>query len=84
VRKALQGKPSAETRRRLERLLGSIDGRTDISGERLQIIRSIEVLERIDTPDTRQFLESLANGAPGALQTEEAKVSLRRLKQAKN
>jgi WD40 repeat protein len=78
VRKALQSKPSAETRRRLEQLLSSIDGRVNLVGERLRILRAIEVLERTRTPEARQLLQTLANGAPGALQTEEAKESLQR------
>jgi hypothetical protein len=45
----------------------------------LQTIRGIEVLERIGTPQARQLLQELANGAPGSLQTEEAKESLERL-----
>ncbi len=46
-------------------------------------MRNIEVLERIGTPEARQLLQTLANGAPGALQTEEAKDSLQRLSQDK-
>lgn len=79
ARKTLQGKPSAETRRRLEQLLSTIDGRGNISNDRLQTIRAVEVLERIGTSKARQLLQALADGAPGALQTEEAKGSLGRL-----
>ncbi len=79
ARKTLQGKPSAEMRRRLEQLLSAVDGRGNISNDRLQAIRAIELLERIGTPEARQLLQNLANGAPGVLQTEEAKESFQRL-----
>ena len=38
------------------------------------------VLERIGTPEAQNVLETLARGAPGARETEEAKASLERLK----
>jgi hypothetical protein len=37
------------------------------------------VLEQIGTPEARRVLAWLAEGAPGARQTEEAKAALRRL-----
>jgi len=79
ARKALQEKPSPETRRRLEQLLSTIDGHGNISDDRLRTSRAIEVLERIGTSEARQLLQALASGAPGALQTEEAKESFQRL-----
>jgi hypothetical protein len=82
ARKALQGKTSAEVRRRLEQLL-ALNSRVNLTGDRLQTLRAIEVLESISTPEARQILQTLANGAPGVLQTEEAKDSLQRLGQDK-
>jgi len=38
-------------------------------------------LERIGSPDAQAALQKLASGAPGARETEEAKVSLERLAQ---
>jgi hypothetical protein len=78
-RKALKGKISPEMKKRLEELLGSIDSHGNMSGERIQILRALEVLERVGTPEARQLLQRLADGAKGALQTEEAKESLQRL-----
>jgi hypothetical protein len=61
-----------------ERLLGRLEG-TGPSGERLQALRGIEVLELIGSRDARQVLERLAKGAPEARLTQEAKASLERL-----
>ena len=43
------------------------------------MLRAIEVLEHIGTAEARQVLKSLANGAPEARRTREAKSSLERL-----
>ena len=43
------------------------------------MLRALEVLERIGTPEARQILLSLAKGAPEAALTQEAKASLERL-----
>jgi RNA polymerase sigma factor (sigma-70 family) len=76
LRKALQEKPSLETRRRLEALLSDLEG-----DERLRSLRAIEVLERINDKSARHLLRRLAEGAAGAWLTEEARLSLRRLEQ---
>jgi WD40 repeat protein len=81
ARKILQGKPTAETRRRLEQLLSDVDSRIYLAGDRLQTLRAIEVLERIGSADARQLLQKLANGGSGSLQTEQAIESLKRLGQ---
>ena len=44
-----------------------------------RIVRAIEVLEKTNTPEGRQILESLAKGAGGALQTREAQAALARM-----
>jgi hypothetical protein len=49
--------------------------------ETLQAIRAVEVLEGIGTPDARQLLEALAEGAPEASLTLKAKAALGRLVQ---
>src|SRR5262249_18314782 len=46
---------------------------------RLQPLRALEVLERLDTPETQQLLNKLADGAPDAWPTQEAKAINRRL-----
>jgi hypothetical protein len=50
-----------------------------LSRERLRVLRSLEVLERIGSSEARQVIQILAGGAPGAQLTREAKAALRRL-----
>lgn len=73
LREALANKPSPEVRRRVEVLLAHIEN------EHRGIIRTVEVLEYIATPGARELLRSLAQGAPEARLTQEAKASLDRL-----
>jgi WD40 repeat protein len=76
LRAALAGQPSVEVRRRIEVLLNQLDPCT--SPERLRALRALEVLEQIGTPEAQQVLEKLAQGAPQARLTQEAKAALRR------
>lgn len=78
LREVLESKPSLEVRRRVERLLARLDER-ELSAERLQALRAVEVLERAGTAEARQVLAALAAGAPGAWLTRQAKASLMRL-----
>jgi len=67
-----------ESRQRLEALQTKLTT-IAFTGERLRLVRAIEVLERIGSADARQVLETLAGGAPGALATSETQAALRRL-----
>jgi WD40 repeat protein len=79
LRQALAGKPSPEARKQLEQL---VSGPAVVcSGEALRGVRAVEVLERLGTPEGRQLLEELANGAAEARLTQEAKAVLRRAAQ---
>jgi hypothetical protein len=78
LRKALAGNPSPEVRRRMESILKKPP---KVSPETLRAIRAVEVLENIATPDARRLLESLAEGAPEAGLTRQAKAALARLPQ---
>jgi WD40 repeat protein len=78
LRRALEGKPPAEVRRRAEQLLHKLEGPTN-SPEVLRGVRAVEVLEQAGTPEARQLLERLAKGAPEARLTQEAKATLDRL-----
>jgi hypothetical protein len=78
LQKALEGKPSAETRRQVERLLERLESSAP-SPDALRPSRALEVLERIGTPEARQVLEGLAKGQPDAALTQEAKAALARL-----
>jgi RNA polymerase sigma factor (sigma-70 family) len=78
--RALEGKPTLEARRRLEDLQAKAHAAWwDVSGERLRMLRAIEVLELAGTKEAREVLETLAAGAEGARLTEEAKAALGRL-----
>jgi hypothetical protein len=80
LRKALEGRPALETRRRIEALLERASELwRNPSPERVRMLRSLEVLECAGTEEARQVLEALARGAPGARLTEEAKASTERL-----
>jgi hypothetical protein len=75
--KVLAGKPSAEVRRQVEKLAA----RCAPAGtpERLRALRTVEVLEHVGTAEAWRLLETLAEGAPEARLTQEAKASLERL-----
>jgi RNA polymerase sigma factor (sigma-70 family) len=79
VRQALAEKPALETRRRLERILAQVEGPVVTAPETVRAARALVVLERIASPEARQVLEKLAQGAPEARLTQEAKVTLERL-----
>jgi hypothetical protein len=67
---------SLETRRRVEQLLEKLSG---LSPQRVQAIRGLKVLERLDTAESRRLVAQLAAGQPGAWLTREAQAIRRRL-----
>jgi hypothetical protein len=77
LRRALEGKPSPEARRRVEALLAG--PRRVRSPEGLRGLRAVQALECVGTADARRVLEGLSRGAPEARLTREAKATLRRL-----
>ena len=78
LRQVLAANPSPEVRRRLETLLEKCS-RGIPSAEVLRRLRCVLVLERIGSPEARQVLQSMADGAPAALETQEARTALERL-----
>jgi hypothetical protein len=78
LRNALESGPSVEARRRIEQLLAKLDN-IGSSPETLRSIRAVEVLEHIAAPEARELLRKLAEGAPEAHLTREAKAALDRL-----
>jgi RNA polymerase sigma factor (sigma-70 family) len=70
----LAGKPSLESRKRVEEVLASVSG-----PERLRQVRAVEVLERIGDNQARGMLKDLARGVPEATLTREAKATLERM-----
>jgi hypothetical protein len=82
LRRAFEGKPSLEARKRLEALHADaeIAGRGLVrSAEVLRTLRAIRALEAIGTAEARQVLQRLADGDPAARTTRQAKGALRRL-----
>ena len=77
LEKVLASQPSVEVRRTAERLLAKLNPTGSPAQRRM--LRAVEVLEHIATPEARAVLESLAKGAPEALLTREAKAALDRL-----
>jgi hypothetical protein len=77
LQRALQDRPSLEVRRRIEDLLRAAEKR-ESGPERLQALRAIEVLAEIGTPEARQVLRMLADGAPESGLTGAAKSVLER------
>ena len=73
LRKALESKPSLEVRRRIEAVLAKL------ANEHLRLSRALEAIEHMNTSEARRLVESLANGAPQAWLTEEARAARKRL-----
>jgi WD40 repeat protein len=78
LRHELTNRPSLEMRRRIEVLLEIVASHA-LPPESLQVLRAIEVLERIGTLDARRCLEMLAKGAMDARATHDSKAALHRL-----
>jgi WD40 repeat protein len=80
LRKTLEGKPSLESRRRIEELLAEMQGPVTTSSTR-QNVRAVAVLEHMDSEEARHLLKKLAAGTPEAQLTREARAALDRLVQ---
>jgi hypothetical protein len=81
LRRVLEGKPSAELRRRAEELLASLPSAGD-GGAWSRELWAVEALEHAGTEEARALLRDLAGGAKDHPLTREAKASLRRLEKA--
>jgi WD40 repeat protein len=78
LRKLLASSPTLEVRQRAEALLDRLTTGA-LTTEQLRVVRAVEALERMGTPEARGLLRTLADGAPGALPTREAEAALSRL-----
>jgi hypothetical protein len=74
VRSALGDNGTLELKRRLEGLLETYAG-----AQRRRTLRAVQALEHLGTPAARELLARLAEGAPEALLTREAKAAAQRL-----
>ena len=79
LRTALASTKSEEVRKRALPLLKALEAWVITDPDRLRVIRSIWVLEHIGSKDAIALLRRLADGAPGAAETEDAKAALTRL-----
>lgn len=80
LREALKLKPSLEMTKRVERLLARLQEK-GLAPEPVRVVRAIEALEQMETPEACQLLEALGRGLPGATTTEEAKAAFTRMAQ---
>jgi WD40 repeat protein len=78
LRKALDGKMSSEVRKRLEKLLEPWEKRP-ASPEELRVLRGLQVLEQVASPEARAALQQMAAGAQGSWLTVQAQLALRRV-----
>jgi hypothetical protein len=78
VRRALQGKPTAEARQRLEKVLAGISRRP--TKEDVIHSRAVHAMELANTEAARKVLAEWAAGAEGAWLTTDARAALERLR----
>src|SRR5262249_26308298 len=78
LQEGLTGRLSPEARQRAKRLLAALSD-LPLSGQRVGALRSLAVLEHVDTPEARELLLQLAAGPPEARLTREARATLDRL-----
>ncbi len=78
LRKVRDGKPSPEVLRQIEELLGKMKPDQAATAEDLRVVRGVEILERMGTPEARRILEALAKGPSGARLTREAEAAITR------
>jgi WD40 repeat protein len=86
LKKALEGNPNIEVRRRLELILQRItkEGGLSMDQEYWRIGRIIGVLEQDASAESRRMLQLIAEGAAAAHLREMANVALRRLDRGAN
>jgi hypothetical protein len=82
LRKARENPASAEAKRRLDELLKNAADDA-LPPEQLRLLRAVEVLERVGTPEAGEVLQALAKGTAGAEPTEAAKAAVERLAKKK-
>src|SRR4029077_603676 len=80
LKKALNGKPSLEVRRRIESLLEQFE---NWPGMPLETWRALAVLERIGSDEAQQVLKGLSEGDPDSRLTQEADAAFQRMQRLK-
>lgn len=79
LRKALTANPSAEQKRRIEKVLAALAMPRPPASEELRQLRLVSALERMGTSEAQAMLNVLAGGVAEARLTREAKAVLERL-----
>jgi WD40 repeat protein len=82
LEKHLENGPSVEMRRRLELLVQPLDGPLP-GAEKMRLLRSVDVLQHIGSPEACQLLERLAGGDTRVWLTGHARTVLDRLRKAR-
>jgi hypothetical protein len=78
MRRVLKGSPSLEVSRRLQQLLRDFVKRPFTPGE-LRVLRAQESLELMGTREASGLLETLAQGEPNSILTQEARWAAGRM-----
>jgi len=80
LRKVFDNPPSLEAQERVRLLLGNHQDDPFLPvPDRLRVMRALELLERLGTAGARDLAQTLADGAPEAWLTQEAKAMLHRM-----
>jgi RNA polymerase sigma factor (sigma-70 family) len=79
IRKALDAKPALEVQKRLEALRDKLVTGATPPAPTLRMLRTLEVLEQLGTPEAKEVLQNIAKGAAGASVTKDAQATLNRL-----
>ncbi|OAI45543.1 hypothetical protein AYO44_12830 [Planctomycetaceae bacterium SCGC AG-212-F19] len=84
LNEALAKGPPLEPRLRIEHLIEMLRSVAPPTAALVQALRAVEVLEEMNTAEARQLLQTLAEGAPGARLTREARAALGRMPPAQS
>jgi len=81
LREIAEKPPSLEVSRQVKELLEKLKNeRKTPSAEQIRVLRAMEVLERMATPEAKRLLDELAKGASEARLTREAATAHERLR----
>jgi tricorn protease-like protein len=78
LQRVLKGEPSLEVRRRVEELLDKLSGWVR-AADVLQLVRGVEVLEKIGSPEAKDTLHRLAKQTEDTTLAENAREAIKRL-----
>jgi hypothetical protein len=79
MKKVLENQQSLEVKFRIQQILKSAGGTLASNSPQLRLMRSLELLGHLRTPEARTLLQSLAGGAPEGWLTRQAKLILKQL-----